>query len=136
MNFHQAALISIIYLIIDVMYLYLIKDRAYDMVTGIQKQPLKLNLLYAFLAYVVLLISILYIGIPFMMANIQNKKHSNIYHSATTMGILGLCIYAVFAFTNMALFDNYWLSMVVADCLWGITVYTLIGYIYLTFIAK
>lgn len=138
MDISQAVLISVIYLVIDIGYLYLIKNIAYDMVTRIQKKPLKLNISYAILAYIVLVASILYIGIPFMMMHAgRSKVRTNmLYISFTTMGILGLCIYAVFAFTNMALFADYWLVMVLADCLWGLTVYTLVGYIYLAFIAK
>lgn len=135
MDTTQAVLITLLYLVIDTTYIYLIKDRAYAMVTSIQHKPMKLNTTSAILAYIFLVFSILYIGIPFMMSRHHNSS-SKLVRSLTTMGALGLCIYAVFAFTNMAIFANYWPSMVVADCVWGLTVYTLVGYVYLALITK
>lgn len=76
------------------------------MVKGIQKEEMKLNMYGAIGSYI-LLILVLYKFI------IMERR------SLTDAFILGLCVYGVFDFTNIAIFKNYNWIPAMLDTLWG-----------------
>jgi uncharacterized membrane protein len=76
------------------------------MVKGIQKEEMVLNM-YGVVGSYILLVLVLYKFI------ILERK------SPTDAFILGLCVYGVFDFTNIAIFHNYKLLPALVDTVWG-----------------
>lgn len=76
------------------------------MIQNIQGEKLKLNMYGAIVVYV-LLFFVIYKFI------IHERKSPN------DAFLLGLCIYGVFDFTNMALFKKYNLFPAIIDMIWG-----------------
>jgi len=76
------------------------------MVKGIQKEEMTLNI-YGVVGSYILLVLVLYKFI------ILERK------SPTDAFILGLCVYGVFDFTNIAIFNNYKWIPAMLDTMWG-----------------
>ena len=83
---------------------------------SIQKSNLDFNIVYAILAYLTLLYTLYYICRPL------SKTYK---WRAYTM--VGFVIYAIYNFTNGAVFLEYSYKMVLLDILWGTSVFTLLG---------
>jgi uncharacterized membrane protein len=117
--------IAIIYLIIDILWIYLMTPMLYNKVfSTIQKSPMKANMYYAVLAYIILLIVIYLICIPLSETY---KKHK--WFAFT---IVGFSIYSIYNLTNAVTFENYPMKMIIIDSLWGSCVFTFLGVLYLT----
>jgi len=116
--------VLITFLILDSIYLTTTKNYYNNLVTKIQKSPLTLKIMPAVGAYSVILFSWYY----FVFQNIKKQsKKKSIIDSA----VLGLCMYSLFDFTNMAIFKNWDLKTVIIDSIWGSILYTLTTIIYL-----
>ena len=86
------------------------------MVKGIQKEEMTLNI-YGVVGSYILLVLVLYKFI------ILERK------SPTDAFILGLCVYGVFDFTNIAIFKNYKWMPAMLDTLWGGILFYLVTFI-------
>ena len=86
------------------------------MVKGIQKEEMTLNI-YGVVGSYILLVLILYKFI------ILERK------SPTDAFILGLCVYGVFDFTNIAIFKNYKWMPAMLDTLWGGILFYLVTFV-------
>ena len=97
---------SIVFLLLDYMYLQLIYPYFSTQIADVQKTPMKINYLGMAFCYVFLLCGLHYfIILP--------KKSA---HDAFLLGIL---IYGVYESTNYALFSNWSIMTVFIDTLWG-----------------
>jgi uncharacterized membrane protein len=83
---------------------------------SIQGSPMRLNVYYAALCYVLIAFSIFYFRV------IQGLSILNMF-------ILGTCIYGIYELTNAATFKNWPLFMVVVDSLWGGILYSSVAYL-------
>lgn len=110
-------ILSLIIIIIDSLYLFGIKDIFGNMVQSIQNERMNINIWGAVITYFFMVLS-LYFFI------IREKKP--IIESM----ILGLSSYAIFDFTNYALFNNWNLYIGIIDTLWGGILYGLTTFIY------
>ena len=109
---------AIVFVVIDSLYLNLIKNYFYNQVKLVQGTPLKMNFLAAIICYIFLIIGINY----FIIGPKRSLKDAF---------LLGLVIYGVFETTNMALFTNWsWLT-VFMDTLWGGILFALTTFIVL-----
>ena len=117
MNIKKIIISSVVLLMIDLIYLKNIGTPIFGkVVNNIQGSELKLNFLGAFISYLFLIIAINYfILIP--------KK------SILDAFILGLCIYAVFDGTNLAIFKDYSIKAAIIDSLWGGILFAITTYI-------
>jgi uncharacterized membrane protein len=117
MNIKKIVISSVVLLMIDLIYLKNIGAPIFGkVVNDIQGSELKLNFLGAFISYLFLIIAINYfILIP--------KK------SILDAFILGLCIYAVFDGTNLAIFKDYSVKAAIIDSLWGGILFAITTYI-------
>ena len=106
-------------LALDSLWLSNIGGPQFDkMVKGIQKDDMKVNMFGAIGSYI-LLILVLYKFI------ILERK------STTDAFLLGLCIYGIFDFTNIAIFKNYKLLPALVDTVWGgVLFYTVTWFTY------
>jgi len=115
--FDFAFLISaIVFVLLDYIYLGLMKGYFEKQVQLVQGSPLKVNLLGAIICYIFLITGINYFIIK------PNR-------SITDAFLFGLVIYAVYETTNVALFTKWsWLT-VIMDSLWGGVLFALTTYI-------
>jgi uncharacterized membrane protein len=86
------------------------------MVKNIQKEEMTINL-YGAIGCYILLVLVLYKFI------IMERKHPR------DAFILGLCVYGVFDFTNIAIFKNYKWFPAIVDTLWGGILFYLVTFI-------
>jgi len=92
---------SLIILVIDIPWLLFQHSASQKMVAGIQGSPLRFRLWSAIPVY---------LALGYLL--LQQK-------SVQGAAIAGLCVYAVYEYTNYAIFDKYPLSFVIQDTLWG-----------------
>ena len=109
---------SIVMLVLDYAYLSIMKGYFARVIQTIQGSPLKLNMLSAGITYIFMIFALQYF--------IFGKESDNKVRDAF---LLGLSIYAVFDFTNMAMFKDWGLLTVLMDSLWGATLFALTTYI-------
>ena len=110
-------LLSVIFVLVDAGFLYLMSNNFQNMVKKIQGSPLKMNL-YATLACYIVLVSSLYYFVIY-------KKGS--YLDAF---LLGFFIYAVYETTNMAIFKDWSISVGLIDLTWGGFLFLITTYLY------
>ena len=105
-------LAAIIFVVLDGLYLNLIKGYFNNQVKSIQGSPIQFNLIYVAITYVFLIFGINYFII---------KKNRPVKEAA----LLGLIIYGVYEFTNISLFKNWSILTAIIDTAWGTTLFAL-----------
>ena len=107
---------AIIFVVLDSIYLNLIKDYFLKQINLVQKSPIKLDFLAILLCYIFLIFGINYFIIQ------PNRSIQDAF-------ILGIIIYGVYETTNKALLTKWsWLT-VIMDTLWGGILFALTTYI-------
>jgi len=96
--------------VVDLPWLLLIGETAQKLVHRIQGSELTLKFLPAFVVYLALAYLVLQVETPM---------------EAFKMGV---ATYAVYDFTNLAMFKNYTLSFALMDTLWGGVLFALVRY--------
>jgi len=100
-------LVSAILLVcIDAIYLNVIKGYYENQIKQVQGSKIELNLLGAFITYIFLIF-----GLNYFIIN-KNKSVNDAF-------FLGLVIYAVYEFTNLALLKNWHILTAILDTSWG-----------------
>lgn len=94
-------MLPIIILIVDLPWLMLTSNISRGMIEKIQKSPLVLRIFPSI---------IVYIALAYLATIPKSTKQAF---------LLGLCTYAVYDFTNLAILKNYSLSFALMDSLWG-----------------
>jgi len=107
---------AILFVVIDFIYLNLIKKYFENQVKAVQGSQLQVNFLGAILCYIFLIFGLNYFII----------KPKRTPYDAFLMGIL---IYGVFETTNYALFKNWSVLTVILDTLWGGTLFAIVTFI-------
>lgn len=108
---------AFILLLVDILWINIIMKNPYNrMITLIQSSPMKVNYIYAMLAYISMVIILLFIVI---------RKNFSLLETFIT----GLCLYAVYDFTCGAIFNKWNFNLALLDILWGGIVFTLAKYI-------
>lgn len=97
---------SVIFIVVDFVYLNLIKGYFTNQIKSIQGSPIKMNYLGAALCYILLIIGINYFIIK------PRKSVSDAF-------LLGIIIYGVYETTNYALLKDWSILTVMIDTLWG-----------------
>lgn len=97
---------SFILILIDFVYLNVMKNYFQIQIKNIQGSSIKINFLGAMLCYILLIIAINYFII-------KDKK------SVSDAFLLGIIIYGVYEGTNYSLFKNWSILTVFIDTLWG-----------------
>ena len=103
---------AILFVVIDFVYLNLIKKYFENQVKTVQGSPLQVK----FLCYIFLIFGLNYFIIKY-------KK------SPYDAFLLGILIYGVFETTNYALFKNWSILTVILDTLWGGTLFAMVTFI-------
>jgi uncharacterized membrane protein len=97
---------AIIFVILDGMYINLIKDYFNTQIKSVQGSDMKINIIATGIVYIFLIFGLNYFIIQ------KNKNVKDAF-------ILGLVIYAVYEFTNLALLKNWKVTTAMVDTLWG-----------------
>jgi len=117
--------IAIIMLVIDSIYLTLIKGFLNKQIKTIQGSDIKLNYLGTAICYPIMIFGLYY----FIIKNKKNYKNN--YQIVRDAVILGWVIYGVYESTNLAVFKKWDLKTVLVDGIWGGILFGLTTYIYL-----
>jgi uncharacterized membrane protein len=102
----QYLLSAIIFVILDGIYLNLVKNYFNKQVKAIQGTEIQLNIIATGITYVFLIFGLNY----FIIRNHRSVKDA---------ALLGLVIYAVYEFTNLAIFKNWFITSTIIDTTWG-----------------
>ena len=111
-------LLAVIFVLVDVGFLYLMSNNFQTMVKKIQGTPLKMELLPTIACYIILVSSLYYFVI--------NKKGSYI-----DAFLLGFFIYGVYETTNMAIFKDWSYKVGIIDLTWGGFLFLITTYLYI-----
>jgi hypothetical protein len=111
----------VIFLILDVSFIYLNKNNFSNIVTKVQKSEVKIDLVGLLGTYF-----FLFLGLYYFI--LSPRK------SPTDAFILGLVIYGTFEFTNKIIFTNWPLYMAVIDTIWGGVLYGTTTYLTYQFV--
>ena len=97
---------AIIFVVLDSIYLNLIKNYFTNQIKVVQGSPIKINYLAILICYIFLIFGINYFIIK------PNRSVQDAF-------LLGLVIYGVYETTNMALLSKWSWTTVIMDTLWG-----------------
>ena len=104
--FINILLLGFIFIIVDSIFLYLMKNNFQKMIMSVQKSDLKLKIIPTIICYIILISSIYYFII---------YKNNNLLDAF----LLGFFIYGVFETTNMAIFKKWDYKVGIIDMIWG-----------------
>lgn len=107
---------AILLIIIDYIYLNLIKNYFFQQIIKIQGTPVQINILGILLCYLFIIIGLNYFII-------KPKK------SIADAFLLGIIIYGVYETTNLALFTKWSFLTVLIDTLWGGCLFAITTYL-------
>lgn len=107
---------SLLVVLIDSVYLNMVKGFFGKQIRDVQKSPMKLDMTSTMLAYVFIIFGLNYFII---------RKRASI----TDAFLLGLVIYGIYEFTNMALFKEWRWSTALLDTIWGGILFASVTYL-------
>lgn len=110
--------LSLIFTLIDSIYLYSMSGKFQKMIKSIQGSDLKMNLIATFFCYVFLIFLLYYF--------IVLKKET-----VFSAFLLGLGVYGVYETTNLAIFKKWDPIIGTVDTIWGGILFSLTYYIFL-----
>lgn len=105
-------LLLIVLLVLDAIFLYIMSNHFSKLILNIQRSPMKVNIGYALLVYVFIVIQLYY----FILL-----KNGTLLEAF----ILGLTTYGLYEFTSAAVFDKWNYKLAIVDTLWGGILYSL-----------
>jgi uncharacterized membrane protein len=108
----QYLVAAIIFVVLDGIYLNLIKGYFNSQIKKIQGSDIKINMIATGITYIILIFGINYFII---------QRHRSVKDAA----LLGFIIYGVYEFTNMALFKDWSILTVIIDTTWGTVLFAL-----------
>ena len=129
-------IISVIYLVIDVIWISLNIKMYNDNTVRIQGKLSAISLkiiLTIILSYILLIISIIHIAIPLTVNNIKkdDELKDKLYKSMLYGGITGLSIYGTYNLVSIIIYENFSYIIAIIDSIWGFFIFSLLTFIYL-----
>ena len=113
----QLLLLSFIFIIVDIGFLYLMSNNFQTMIKKIQGSPLSMKIFPTIACYFILISSLYYF--------IIYKKGSFL-----DAFLLGFFIYGVYETTNMAIFKDWNINVFIIDLSWGGFLFLITTYLY------
>ena len=108
MDFKKILISSVVLTVLDLVWLkFYMTDKYVKMIKLIQKEDMKVKILYALFAYLTLCFAVNY----FVPDSDENYYIKNF--------LLGLSIYGVYDFTCAAIFKNWDIELMIQDIIWG-----------------
>lgn len=114
---------SIIFILLDVIYLTLTRSITLPIIKNIQHSSLKIDVYSLIMVYVFDIFVLYYF--------IINKKGTLL-----EAFLLGSCIYGIYEFTNKSIFNKWNYSLVIIDTLWGGALFVLTTFLSRLFFKK
>ena len=111
-NIIQYLLSGVIFVLLDSIYLHLVKNYFNKQIKLVQGSPIQLNFLAAIITYLILIIGLNYFIIS------KNK-------SVLDAMILGFVIYGVYEFTTLSIIKNWQILTTIIDTIWGTVLFGL-----------
>jgi uncharacterized membrane protein len=108
----QYLIAAIIFVVLDGIYLNLIKSSFNSQIKNIQGSDIKVNFIAAGITYIFLIFGLNYFIIQ------RNR-------SVSDAALFGLVIYGTYDFTNLALFSNWSILLSIVDTMWGAALFGL-----------
>lgn len=105
-NMHPYFLSAVIFIVLDSIYLNIIKKYFNIQIKVIQGFDIQINIIATIITYIFLIFGLNYFII-------REKK------SVKNAALLGFVIYGVYEFTNLALFKKWFLLTALVDTIWG-----------------
>jgi len=105
----------IIYLFLDILWIYLNSTMYLTNIENIQNSKFKLNMYAALLSYVIISLYLIFL--------IYNK------FSLINCVLISFFIYSIYNLTNLSTFQNYSVTVAIIDTIWGTTVTFITMYI-------
>lgn len=126
-------IIIIIVLILDILWITTNIDMYSKSIEKIQKSEINIRYHYAFIAYLFVIGTTIYITIPYALSRINNydSNINNLYYSFIYGGIIGFCIYGIYNFTCLSIYQDYDIKVAMIDTLWGTILNTIVVFIYI-----
>ena len=128
MNKNLKIILLIIYiLLIDFIWIYLINKENYiGSIKKVQKEKATFNFNYAIFTYLLVIISIIYLSVPFVKSKFINKdsKKIKIKKSLIYGAFVGFIIYGIYNFTCLSIYKDYEFKVGIMDSLWGAFLYS------------
>tara|TARA_B100000902_G_C26813881_1_gene670541 strand:- start:8 stop:373 length:366 start_codon:yes stop_codon:yes gene_type:complete len=117
MDYKKLILTAVVMLVLDGIFISMyLGPKFVKMVESIQNAKVNMNMIMAIFAYVALVFQLYYFIIK------DNRGLVDAF-------ILGATSYAIFDFTNAALFAKYNMNIAITDIVWGGSLYALTTYI-------
>lgn len=113
-----------ILLVLDFLWIgFFMKNQYNKQIPQIQKSPMKVNFLYAVIAYILMAVGLVIFVIP----NIRPEKRltDSLYYGF----LFGFVLYGVYDFTAAAVISKWNIKTAILDTLWGGTVFFLAAYL-------
>lgn len=112
-------------LLLDILWIYFFMGNKYKiMIKNIQGSDMKVNIIYASIAYLLMIIGLNYIVLPLL--DINNITFKN---CMSTGFLFGIILYGVYDFTIGAVLNKWDMKLAVIDVIWGGFVYFMSCYI-------
>jgi uncharacterized membrane protein len=130
-------IITVFLMVLDVAWITLNLSTYSSAIQKVQKSPMNLRSLrseYAFIAYIIIIFSVLYVAIPFTTQNMKKGEDdiaTKLLKSFMYGGAVGFSIYGIYNFTSLAIYKDMDSSIGIIDTLWGTTLYTLTTFVFL-----
>ena len=127
-------IVSIVLMVLDVAWIALNLTTYSSVIQKVQKSPVSLRNEHAFIAYLIILFSVIYVAIPFTTQNMkkgENSIENKLLKSFMYGGAVGFSIYGIYNFTSLAIYKDLDSSIGIMDTLWGTTLYTLTTFVFL-----
>jgi uncharacterized membrane protein len=130
-------IITVFLMVLDVAWITLNLSTYSSAIQKVQKSPMNLRNLrseYAFIAYIIIVFSVLYVAIPFTTQNMKKGEDdiaTKLLKSFMYGGAVGFSIYGIYNFTSLAIYKDMDSSIGIIDTLWGTTLYTLTTFVFL-----
>ncbi len=119
--------VLVIMAVIDYIWIGVIYSNQYrKVIENVQKEKFVVKILGGVIVYFALAIIIVGWIIPRIKVELKNNSYSNLFIASLLYGgILGGLIYAVFDFTNYAIFDKWDFKTAIIDSVWGMVLFTI-----------
>lgn len=104
--------ILLVLLVLDSLYLYTFGNFFQKLIKSVQKSPLKLNLYYTAILYIIIGFTIYHFGF------VRNVNKTDLF-------LIGFSGYAIYEFTNLASLKNWNVYLSFLDPFWGGTLFVL-----------
>ncbi len=122
----QFFIVLILLAVIDFPWIGIIYAKEYTkVIENVQKQKFVVRYLGGLIVY----IAIALIIVGWVIPRLQQKSKVSFIDCLLYGGLLGGLVYAVFDFTNYALFTNWTLKTSIIDTVWGLVLTTLVTFL-------